>query len=58
MKVLKPHSEPTSPSMSRTSSPPPSDEDDEPDSEEERAELSKAETPTGSSGRQTPVSLN
>lgn len=57
MQVPKPHSEPTSPSMSRSSSPPPSD--DEPDSEEEREELSKVETLTrSSSGRQTPTSVH
>jgi len=55
-KLPKPHSEPPSPSVSRSSSPPPSmheteDDDDEPDSEEEREELSKTDTPTG---RQTP----
>jgi len=50
-KVQKPPSEPTSPSVSRTSTPPPppSDEvdDDEPDSEGEREELNWPETPTG-----------
>ena len=46
----KPPSEPTSPSVSRTSTPPPDNEvdTDEPDSEEERAELNWPETPTSS----------
>lgn len=53
-KVPKPHSQPTSPSTSRTSSPLPcSLDDDEPDSEEEKEELSKVEA---SNGRLTPSS--
>ena len=54
-KILKPPSEPTSPSGSRTSTPQPpvmanevGDDDDEPDSEGEREELNWPETPTGS----------
>jgi glycogen(starch) synthase len=56
-KLPKPHSEPPSPSLSRSSTPPPSaheaddDDDDEPDSEDEREQLSKPDTSTG---RQTP----
>jgi glycogen(starch) synthase len=50
-KLPKPHSEPPSPSISRSSTPPPSTneavDDDEPDSEDEREQLSKPETPTG-----------
>lgn len=57
----KPQSEPSSPSVSRSSTPPPLDslnlDDDEPDSEEEREELSRVETQSAgsSSGRQTPT---
>jgi len=58
IKVMpKPHSEPPSPSVSRTSSPPHTDdEEEEHDSEEEREELSRCNNDSGTSGCHTPVS--